>query len=64
MPKRDGKWYCDYHPDLESHWVKKGKVKYITCPECEWNPPEVDSYHDVGRTSPDIKRPYPYEDDD
>jgi hypothetical protein len=57
MPKRDGKWYCDYHPEIETHWVKRGKTRYITCAECEWNPPSANmgsSPSEVGRTSPDI----------
>lgn len=50
---RTGK--CPSHPEEEIHIVIKSGVSYLTCPECEWNPPNIPSLTDTGCTSPDIK---------
>lgn len=56
---------CPYHPDVQMVWRRKhtGKTRksklwwFQCCDECEWNPPDIPSFNDVGRTSPDVKRP-------
>lgn len=44
---------CPYHPEEDSHTVKIDGTAFLTCPECEWNPP--DDYSDTGFTNPEIK---------
>lgn len=50
---------CPYHPEIKMVWRQKriGEAKpwwFQCCDECEWNPPDVPSVYDNGRTSPDI----------